>query len=116
MEKKYPDLSVTAANAAMPAKQKLGVFLGMLGLFIFILALCNVQFPFKTLWLTFSILSIFSGIILFANALYLNRPAGIQLNGLWFKSISSRGLLAWAAGIVITLLYILYRCDFGHGL
>ena len=106
MEKNYPDLSVTAANTTMPAKQKLGVFLGMLGLFIFILALCNVQLPFREIWLPVSILSIFSGIILFANNLYLNKPAGIHFNGIWFKSISSRGLLAWATGILITLLYI----------
>ncbi|MEO7524544.1 MAG: 4Fe-4S binding protein, partial [Ferruginibacter sp.] len=106
MKKKYPDLSVTASNATLPLKQKLGIFLGMFGLFIMVLALCNVQLPFRKIWLPVSILSIFSGVVLFANNLYLTKPAGIQLNGIWFKSISSRGLLAWAAGIIITLLYI----------
>lgn len=107
MANDYSNLTVAGyPDNSMPGKQKLAVALGMMGLFILMLALCNVQFPYKELWLTASGVLIIAGVILFANSQYLNKPAGIHFNGVWFKSISSRGLWAWSAGIIITLFYI----------
>jgi hypothetical protein len=34
-------------------------------------------------------------------------PKGIKNNGVWIKSLSSRGALAWVSGIVLTGFYII---------
>ena len=47
-------------------KQKLAVGLGVTGLFILVLALVNVNFPNKALFLTASLLLITFGTIIFA--------------------------------------------------
>ncbi len=87
-------------------KQKLAVVLGLVGLFIMVLALLNVNFPNKGLWLSLSLIAIVGGIILFSNAMYLSKPEGIHWNGTWFKSISGRGLWGWGLGIVLTMFYV----------
>ncbi len=87
-------------------KQKLSVGLGITGLFILVLALVNVNFPNKALFLTGSLLLITLGTIIFANEAYLTQLKGIKNDGIWFKSISSRGTLGWITGVVLTLFYI----------
>ncbi|MEO8116484.1 MAG: 4Fe-4S dicluster domain-containing protein [Bacteroidota bacterium] len=99
--------SIAANNNSSSAKQKIGLGLGLAGFFIMLLALVNVNFSNKTLWLSISIAAIIIGVIIYANAMYLNKPAGIQMNGIWFKSISSRGMLGWSAGIILTLFYVI---------
>ncbi|MFI0430380.1 4Fe-4S binding protein [Mariniflexile sp. HMF6888] len=87
-------------------KQKVAVALGVIGLFIFALAIFNTHFPNKTLFLSISIGLIALGTILFANDAYLTKPEGIKNDGVWFKSISSRGILGWVTGILLTGFYI----------
>lgn len=98
--------SIAANNNSTSVLQKIGLGLGLAGFFIMVLALVNINFSNKTLWLFISIASIIIGVIIFANAMYLHKPAGIQMNGIWFKSISSRGMLGWSAGILLTLFYV----------
>ncbi len=86
--------------------QKLAVAIGLLGFFIMVLALCNVQLPNKTIWLVSSLLSICTSIVLYARSFYLSKPAGVQWNGTWHKSISGRGLWAWGLGILLTAFYV----------
>ena len=86
--------------------QKMGLALGFVGLFILTLAFLNVSFPNKSIWLTVSITSLLVGIVLFANGKYLSRLAGISNNGVFSKSISNRGIVAWSIGIVLTMFYI----------
>ena len=87
-------------------QQKLATFLGIVGLGILLLAGFNFNFPYKSLWLTLSLLSIFVGIVWFAKAAYDNKHEGIKNDGVWFKSLSSRGYLAWVAGVSLTGFYI----------
>jgi polyferredoxin len=87
-------------------QQKLATFLGMMGVFILTLAAFNINFPNKPIWLTVSLVSIFVGIVWFAKASYSGTHEGIKNDGVWFKSISSRGYLAWIAGISLTGFYI----------
>jgi polyferredoxin len=47
-----------------------------------------------------------AGTIIFANDAYLTKLKGIKNDGVWFKSISSRGTLGWITGIVLTAFYI----------
>jgi len=86
--------------------QKVATFIGLAGLMILVLAAFNVNFPNKGLWLTLSLSSIAAGIILFSKGAYGNKQEGIKNDGVWFKSISSRGFLAWVAGIAMTGFYI----------
>ncbi|NAS31384.1 4Fe-4S binding protein [Flavobacteriaceae bacterium R38] len=101
--------SMSLANPApanLSLMQKIGTLIGMTGLGIILLAAFNVDFPNKGLWLAISLLSITAGVIMFSYGLYGNTVEGIKNNGVWSKSISSRGLLGWLAGISLTGFYI----------
>ncbi|MCF7561228.1 4Fe-4S binding protein [Sabulilitoribacter multivorans] len=87
-------------------KQKIAVLLGVIGLFILTLALLNTQFPNKGLFLSISLGLITVGTIIFAHDAYLTKLEGIKNDGVWFKSMSSRGILGWVTGIVLTGFYI----------
>ena len=87
-------------------KQRIAVFIGVGGLFILALALLNVNFPNKALFLSLAIGLIAVGTILFSNSMYLGKHAGIKNDGVYFKSMSSRGVLGWVTGIVLTLFYV----------
>ena len=107
MKNEVKSISIAQADlVAVSSKQKAAVATGLVGLFILMLALLNVQFPNKSIWLAVALLSIIAGVILYANELYLKDPAGIKNNGLWFKSLTSRGMLGWATGILLTGFYI----------
>ena len=86
--------------------QKLGTLIGITGLGIITLAGFNVDFPNKGLWLSLSLTAITLGVIIFSYGAYNDTEPGIKNNGVWFKSVSSRGLLGWISGIVLTGFYI----------
>lgn len=94
------------APASLSGKQKLATGFGLVGLFILILAVANVNFPNKTLFLSISLGLIAAGTIIFANDAYLGKHKGIKNDGIWFRSMTNRGLWAWIAGIALTLFYI----------
>ncbi len=87
-------------------KQKIALAIGITGLFILALALLNVNFPNKGLFLTIALGLISVGTIFYARDAYLTKLEGIKNDGQWFKSISSRGLWGWTLGIVLTIFYI----------
>mgnify|MGYP006071483223 FL=1 len=86
--------------------QKFATLIGMSGLLILVLAAFNVNFPNKGVWLTIALGSISGGIILYSKGAYSNKQGGIKNDGVWFKSISSRGFWGWIAGIAMTGFYI----------
>ncbi|MHA7056409.1 4Fe-4S binding protein [Aquimarina sp. M1] len=103
------DHSMSLANPepkGLSIKQKISTALGLVGLLILVLALFNNNLPNKGLVLTISLLLIAVGVLLFANDAYLTKLEGIKNDGVWFKSISSRGLLGWIAGIALTGFYV----------
>lgn len=107
MLSRITNLSIVQHSSGMhSAKQRIALVIGLSGLFVLALALLNVRFPDKAVWLSVSLLSIIAGTVLFANDLYLHHPAGIKNNGLWFKSLTSKGVLGWSLGILLTLFYI----------
>jgi len=87
-------------------KQKIGLAIGFIGLFILVLALANTTFPNKGSFLTISLLLVTVGTIIYARDAYLTKLEGIKNDGTWFKSISSRGTWGWVLGIVLTTFYI----------
>ncbi|WP_372755354.1 4Fe-4S binding protein [Mariniflexile sp.] len=100
-------MSLASPDAnTMSAKQKVSVALGIIGLLIFFLAIFNINFPNKTLFLSLALGLISIGVILFSNDAYLKKSKGIKNDGVWFKSISSRGVLGWATGVLLTGFYI----------
>lgn len=92
---------------ALNTTQKIATLTGMFGLAIILLSAFNVNFPNKTIWLTVSLLAIVGGIILYAKGAYSNKLEGIQNNGVWYKSVSSRGFIGWIVGIALTGFYII---------
>ncbi len=99
--------SMSLANLnGISTKLKIATGLGILGLFILILALFNIQLQNKVTTLITALGFITIGIVLYANDLYLNKNIGIKNNGIWFKSISSRGILGWITGVILTSFYI----------
>lgn len=65
--------------------QKIGLILGFAGLFILTLAFLNINFPNKTLWLASCILSVVTGIVVYANGTYLSKLPGISNNGVFLE-------------------------------
>src|SRR5690606_18515206 len=102
-----PSMSLAKPDSQAISKiQKIGVAIGIIGLFIMVLAVFNVEFPNKTLFLSLSLGLIIIGTLVFSNNAYLTKQPGLQNDGVWFKSITSRGFWGWILGIVLTLFYI----------
>ncbi|MCF6296549.1 MAG: 4Fe-4S binding protein [Flavobacteriaceae bacterium] len=90
----------------LSVKQKIALALGTIGVFILVLTFFNANLPNSSLFLTSALVLISVGVILFANDAYLTKIKGIKNDGVWFKSISSRGFLGWITGVILTLFYI----------
>ncbi|WP_191858784.1 4Fe-4S binding protein [Hanstruepera ponticola] len=86
-------------------RQKAIILTGVVGLFVLVLTLFNLD-TFSGLALYTSLSLICLSISSYAIDLYVSKPEGIKNNGVWFKSISSRGLYGWLTGVVLTLFYI----------
>ena len=90
MSKSIKNISIAShENLQMDSIQKSGITLGLLGLFIMVLALCNFSFPNKGIWLAGSIVAILAGIVIYANRTYLLQPEGIKNNGSLARSPGS---------------------------
>ncbi|GAA4268304.1 4Fe-4S binding protein [Hyunsoonleella aestuarii] len=87
-------------------KQKIALALGIVGLFIMALALFNTNFPDVGLFLTLALGLISIGTIIYSREAYLSKLEGIKNDGVWFKSISSRGVWGWIVGVILTAFYI----------
>lgn len=91
----------------MNASQKLGLLLGLAGVLILTLATFNIHAEPKSWFAIGSILLIIVGATIYARSTYLHHPAGIKNNHVYFNTLSNRGVLGWAMGIVLTLFYVL---------
>jgi polyferredoxin len=102
------DMSLTGQPPkGLNTTQKIATVLGLTGLAILLMAGLDIDFPNKVVWLTFALVALTIGIILFAMGAYRGQLEGIKNHGVWFKSISSRGLWAWVAGLSLTGFYII---------
>jgi polyferredoxin len=103
----HESMSIAAGPPkSLTFNQKLAVFLGFSSVFILILAALGIDFPNKTLWLSAALGGIFLSTLWFSSAAYRSLPAGIKNHGVWFKSVSGRGIWAWGLGIALTGFYI----------
>ncbi len=86
--------------------QKLGLALAGLGILVLFLSWGNAKIP-ASIGLPVALLGILIGTTIYSVRLYLNQPEGIKNNGVWFNSLTNRGVLGWVAGIVLTGFYVL---------
>jgi polyferredoxin len=103
------DISLSLADhshsATLNAKMKIGLALGVTALLALLVGWFN---NLSNPWLLTAFLaSLVAGSLLYTYGLYAGKPAGIKNDGVWFKSISSRGTWAWITGIVLTAFYVL---------
>ena len=106
MNKIDHNLSVTASAVALNVMQKIGLAIGGIGLLVLFVAL-GYTFPNPTLVLTASLGTMTLGTVVYAHGSYQHLPKGIKNNGVWFRSLTNKGALAWIAGVVITGFYVL---------
>ena len=92
---------------AISTTQKTALATGVIGLFILVLALFNTNFPNKAIFLTLALSLIVIGTIVYSRDAYLTKLEGIKNDGVWFKSISSRGIWGWIVGVILTSFYII---------
>lgn len=107
MSKLENNMSLTGdVSKSLGLSQKLAALLGISGLFLLVLAGFNTNFPNKALWLSISLSAIAVGILWYSYTIYTGKTEGIKNDGVWLKSITNRGLPAWAIGIILTGFYI----------
>lgn len=107
MSKTFQSISLASnQNNQLNLKQKIGLAIGFIGLFILTLAFFNVNFPNKSIWLAVSLASILVGTTIYARSTYLHKPEGISNNGIFHQSLTNQGIIAWIIGIVLTAFYV----------
>lgn len=108
MSKVDTSLSLAHPQAhRLPILDKIGLTIGSLGLLLLFVVSFGISLPNQGLFLALSLGAITLGTILFAHGKYSHLPAGIKNNGVWFKSMTSRGAIGWVTGIVLTGFYVL---------
>ncbi len=102
------NMSLTGdASNQLNITQRVGTAIGLGGLLILLLAVFKVSLQPQGLWLTIALVAISLGVLLFARGSYQGKLEGIKNHGVFIKSISSRGLWGWVAGISLTGFYII---------
>jgi len=86
--------------------QKLGLSLAGLGVLTLFLAWGNLPIP-SPFGLIFALSAIVIGTTIHGYRLYMKQPPGIKNNGVMFKSLTSRGVLGWITGIILTGFYVI---------
>jgi len=87
-------------------KQKIALSLAGIGLLLLLItwAAGKAIAPMALFLVALALVS--SGIAVFVREEYLTRPEGIKNNGVWFRSLTARGIWGWLTGIVFTGFYI----------
>ncbi len=105
-------ISIATPNPALTTgRQKLALVLAGLGVVLLLLvwAAQNAFTPVPVLTAALGLM--LAGALLFVREEYLTRPEGIRNNGVWFRSLSARGVWGWLAAVVLTVFYtVLYFC------
>jgi len=87
--------------------QRIGLFLAFGGLGIILVAwFGKIHFNPSWLYLILSLGGMAFGILVYTYGSYKGHTAGIKNNYVMFNSLSSRGVLGFAAAIILTLFYI----------
>jgi len=104
------DKSMSISNPHPPfldAQQKLASAIGAIGLLIMLVAWAGVNLGNNAMMLAISCGLLIIGVVWYAAREYLGKMEGIKNDGVWFSSVTARGLMAWMAGILMTGFYVL---------
>lgn len=101
------NISVTGRSPeSFSLQQKAFLFIGFSGLFLALISVFN-QLENNTLgWMLLSIALMSLGIIGYARELYKAKEPGIKNDNVFFKSLTNRGIWAYALGIFLTGFYV----------
>ena len=89
------------------ARQKLAIIFGLTGLLILGMGSFNLLSIDRGVIAILALSLITLGVVLYTQALYAKKLSGIKNDGVWLRSVSSRGLIGWLTGILLTGFYIL---------
>lgn len=107
MSKENPSLSISNPHPeGSHWAEKLSVSIGVIGLLILSAALMGASFSSKGGALAIALVSLTIAPVIYAYGKYKNTSPGIKNNGVWHSGLSSRGVLAWALGILLTAFYV----------
>ncbi|MBC8046862.1 MAG: 4Fe-4S binding protein [Fimbriimonadaceae bacterium] len=109
-----PSMSLSNPHPAnFNATQKTGLALVSLGVLATLFAWVNIGTVQPAIYLAVALIGYFGGGVIYSIGSYGSVPEGIKNNRAFFTSMSSRGAIAWMAGIIITLFYLfLYFKDY----
>ncbi|HIP36459.1 MAG TPA: 4Fe-4S binding protein [Crocinitomix sp.] len=86
--------------------QKIGLIISGLGVSIILLTWAGMTVTQKSLWLTVTILSLIIGIIIYTYGTYKHKSAGVKNDGVFFRSLTNRGVMGWIVAVVLTVFYV----------
>lgn len=100
-------LSIARPNPILTsAKTKAALALAAVAVLIFLIAWSGRVVLNPVITLTTAIVLLALSCFIFIREEYLRYPEGIKNSGVWFRSLSARGLWGWFIGVLITLFYI----------
>jgi len=79
--------------------------IGLLGLMVLVSALF-IPYSNKLFWLSLSFILMTLGGLIYFKLIYGDQLPGIKNNGVWFNSLSTRGMSGWILGMGLTAFYI----------
>ncbi len=82
----------------------IGLGLSFVGLVILALSWMGIALPSILLWVC--LVALLFGMMVFGVSTYAGETEGIKNNGIWHKSLTNKGMLAWVSGVVITGFYV----------
>ncbi len=100
------NLSIAHSESDLNGKQKIGLALVGIGLLALLIAWAGAGASAPLAFLLVAFFGFAIGGLLFAHASYQDKIPGIKNNGVYHKSISARGIIAWILAILITGFYI----------
>ncbi len=100
-------LSAGFYSGNLSATQKLALGLVGAGILIQLIYWINFETRDASRWLWISIFLVSAGSVWYSINTYNAKPYGIKNNGVWFRSLTARGSLAWLLAIILTGFYVL---------
>ena len=106
--KTEPSMSLANPHpVGLNLQQKIAGIVAGLGILLLFVAFGSVNSTNTGIYLWPSLALMTIGTLWFTYASYNDLPEGIKNNGVFFRSLTNRGILGWLAGIVITGFYVL---------
>lgn len=87
--------------------QKFALAAIAMGLLLLFLSSFGIPISGNGLFLLLILLMIGGGALVYSFSYYLKKPAGIYNNDIWFSAWTSKGVIAWMIGIVMTGFYVI---------